>query len=230
MAHCKLTNFQFYRSRFSLYFLFVFLFIFTFNDQIFVCFAQIPNLFSTPETPNTIKKKKIIGGIAANSMSTTETSTQTAPKTGGENSASPPKPNNPESSQITVSNPASASIPTYDPAMDNKTIAPSSPIGLFGMPIGEVEETLKNYGAKPFSYAFGKYSRLTFSVYLLTLYFDKKRNLGEVEISPIPPFQRVEPKASDFLIKLLIQGNDLSKFKVLKNATNLDIRYLEEKN
>ncbi|MBF0501564.1 MAG: hypothetical protein HQM09_15605 [Candidatus Riflebacteria bacterium] len=102
----------------------------------------------------------------------------------------------------------------YDPALDNHLAAPATPIGLFGCPIQEVERELSRFGARPYSYAFGKYSRFTLSVYLLTLYFDRARRLGKVEIVPKPPFSVVEPFAQKELLAIFLKGSSLESLKL----------------
>jgi len=118
-----------------------------------------------------------------------------------------------------------ASLMPYDPILDNHLKAPSKPMGLFGRPIKEVEQILKTFGAKPYSYAFGKYSRMCFSVYVLTLNFDRYRKLGTVEIEPIPPFSKVEPQAQAFFSRLFLSGADLGQFSTSIQPMKMLIAY-----
>lgn len=111
----------------------------------------------------------------------------------------------------------------YDPSMDNRLKAPSGPEGLFGRSIFEVERLLRTYGARPYSYAFGKYSRMSFSVYFLTLLFDRNRKLGGVIVSPKPPFTKVEPQVQQFLLKVFLASADLSKFQTVLGPNRLEI-------
>ncbi len=111
----------------------------------------------------------------------------------------------------------------YDAAMDNRLKSPPGPEGLFGRSILEVERQLRSYGARPYSYAFGKYSRMTFSVYFLTLMFDRYRRLGAVIVSPKPPFTQVEPQVQQFLLKIFLASADLSKFQTILGQNRLEI-------
>ena len=113
----------------------------------------------------------------------------------------------------------------YDPNLDNRLFAPKIPEGLFGMKIRDVEGVLRNYGAKPHSYAFGKHSKMTFSVYILTLYFDRERRLGRLEVAPRPPFSSIEPNARHFLMTLFLQGADVQQFRTIISPGKLEITY-----
>lgn len=99
-------------------------------------------------------------------------------------------------------------------------------IGLFGMPVSKVEELLRYNGAKNHSYAFGKYSRMVFSVYLVTLYFDRERRLGGFSVEPRHPYKTVEPGAREFFMETFLKGADLSKFAVTMASDRLEIKYL----
>ncbi len=121
---------------------------------------------------------------------------------------------------------ASGSMAHFDPQMDNHLIAPKTPMGLFGLPISEVESVLRTYGARPYSYAFGKYSRMSFSVYLLTLWFDRNRRLGELVVTPKPPISGVETQARSFLLQLFLKGADLSQFTAEFAPGTLRIKYV----
>jgi hypothetical protein len=127
--------------------------------------------------------------------------------------------------------PATASGPgklVYDAAMDNLLMSPAEPIGLFGLPVREVESILRTYGARPYSYAFGKYSRMTFSVYLITLRFDRHRRLGAISVEPRPPFSDLESSAREFFMRLFLQGGNLSRFNTVIAGNRLEIRYGQE--
>ena len=120
-------------------------------------------------------------------------------------------------------------VPVYDPYMDNHLTSPAKKIGLFGQDIREVEKTLKKYGAKNYSYAFGKYSRMAFSIYLVTMYFDKSRKLGGVSISPKLPYKKVESGAKSFFLELFLGKNDISEFRTLFADDKLELRYYPKK-
>ncbi|MDD2998406.1 MAG: hypothetical protein PHV05_05040 [Candidatus Riflebacteria bacterium] len=123
--------------------------------------------------------------------------------------------------------PGSPSVPQYDPGMDNHLKAPpvGMETGLLGLPVSKVEERLRFQGAKNHSYAFGKYSRLTFSVYLVTLYFDKERRVGGFSVEPRKPYKTVEPEARRFFMETFLKDSDLSKFNVVMAADRLEVRY-----
>jgi len=122
---------------------------------------------------------------------------------------------------------ASMSTSLYDPMMDNHLKAPPAgqEIGIFGMPVGMVEEMLRANGAKNYSYAFGKYSRLIISAYIVTLYFDRERTVGGVSVEPRPPYQTIEPEARSFFIDLFLNGADLSSFETNISSTRLELKY-----
>ena len=115
----------------------------------------------------------------------------------------------------------------YDPAMDNhlKAPLPDNQIGLFGLPIGKVENLLLANGAKKHSYAFGKYSRLTLSVYMVTVYFDRDRLVGAFSVEPRAPYKTVEPEARKFFFDLFLKDADLSQFEANIANSRLEVRY-----
>ncbi|MFZ2955339.1 MAG: hypothetical protein WA705_00385 [Candidatus Ozemobacteraceae bacterium] len=115
---------------------------------------------------------------------------------------------------------------SYDAAIDNHLVAPANPIGLFGCPIRDVENELRRFGARPYSYAFGKYSRFTLSAYLLTLHFDRYRKLCKVDIEPKKPFSAVEPFAQKELMAIFLKGNSLESLKLEISKGALTISYV----
>jgi hypothetical protein len=118
-----------------------------------------------------------------------------------------------------------SSIIPFDPFVDNHLKAPADVQGLFGRPIKEVEEILRSYGAKPYSYAFGKHSRMTFSVYLVTLAFDRDRNLGKIVVDPKPPFSKIEPQAQMFFMNLFLDNADKSLFRTILARASMEISF-----
>lgn len=119
-------------------------------------------------------------------------------------------------------------INRFDPYIDNHLRAPepSDKTGLFGHPIKSVEELLKNYGAKSYSYAFGKYSRMKLSAYMITLYFDREKRLGGVSIEPRPPYKFMGPDAREFFKNLFGRNIDMSKFQSVVSATRFEMKYI----
>ncbi len=118
-------------------------------------------------------------------------------------------------------------VPNYDPYMDNHMRAPETdkPVGLFGLPVKQVEDMLKYQGAKNHSYAFGKYSRLTMSVYLVTIYFDKQRKVGGFLIEPRHPYKTVAPGAREFFLDTFLKDADPSKFAIKMASDRLEVTY-----
>jgi len=125
--------------------------------------------------------------------------------------------------------------PMYDPHMDNHLKSPEKgkEIGLFGHPIRSVEDHLRFLGAKNHSYAFGKYSRMTLSVYLITLLFDKERRLGGVKIEPRPPYKTIGPEARKFFLDVFTGGagaQALNEFSMEIAGNRLELNYTGKKN
>lgn len=121
--------------------------------------------------------------------------------------------------------------PLYDPHMDNHLKAPpiGSEIGMFGYQIREVEDHLRFLGAKNHSYAFGKYSRMTLSVYLLTLSFSKERRLAAVLIEPRPPYAVIGPEARKFFIDIFVGENGIQSLNDLSmqiSGNRLELKYI----
>ncbi|GAB4273391.1 MAG: hypothetical protein Kow0029_13040 [Candidatus Rifleibacteriota bacterium] len=119
------------------------------------------------------------------------------------------------------------SMNKYDPYLDNhlKAPPPGHAIGLFGKPIKEVENILRQYGAKNYSYAFGKYSRMSLSAYLITMYFDRERRLGGISVEPMKPYKIIAPEARKFFKDLFLKKGDISKFKTIIAGNRLEMRY-----
>ena len=126
----------------------------------------------------------------------------------------------------TASGPIPLPMDHYDPAMDNHLPTPATPEGLFGRPIRDVEKILRNLGAKRQSYAFGKYSRMSLSVYTITLFFDRERKLGMMTAEPRPPFAEIEPKARQFLLDVFLKSADMRLFRTTIAKDRLQISYL----
>lgn len=115
----------------------------------------------------------------------------------------------------------------YDPAMDNHLVAPAAgnEIGLFGLPIGKVEEALRANGAKNHSYAFGKYSRMHLATYFITVYFDRERRVGGFSVEPKSPYKTIEPEARKFFMDFFMKDCDLSRFEANIGGSRLEIKY-----
>jgi hypothetical protein len=137
------------------------------------------------------------------------------------------QPTKPIATSTKEARPPSSAIHSYDPRMDNHLHAPPAekPIGLFGKPIKEVEKILDQYGAKNYSYAFGKYSRMRISPYLLTMYFDRQRRLGGLAIEPMAPYKYIAPSARKFFLELFLQKQSMEKFKTIISRNRLELRY-----
>ncbi len=150
---------------------------------------------------------------------------------------SPASPANPASSAPTSSaSPAAASttaqtvasgVPVYDPTMDNHLKAPvfSDKTGLFGLPVARVEEALRFQGGKNHSYAFGKYSRMTFSAYLVTIFFDRERKVGGFLVEPRAPYKTIEPNARQYFMQTFLKDADLSKFAIIMASDRLEVKF-----
>lgn len=122
----------------------------------------------------------------------------------------------------------SSGIKVFDPFLDNHLKAPPDGItvGKFGRTIKQVEEELRLLGAKHYSYAFGKYSKMILSSYQITLSFDVNKRLGMVEIVPKPPLKTIEIKAQDFFIKLFTEGADMSQVGILLSSNKLELKFI----
>ena len=122
----------------------------------------------------------------------------------------------------------SSGIKTFDPFLDNHLKAPPDGItvGKFGRTIKQVEDELRLMGAKNYSYAFGKYSKMILSSYLITLSFDVNKRLGMVEVVPKPPLKTIEIKAQDFFIKLFTEGADMSQVGILLSSNKLELKFI----
>lgn len=127
-----------------------------------------------------------------------------------------------------IASPASEiNIPRYDPLMDNHLRAPAVDQikGLFGLNIKQVEEHLKSQGARNHSYAFGKYSRLTMSAYLVTIYFDRDKRVGGFLVEPRKPYTTIEPAAREYFMDAFLRGADLSDFAITMAGDRLEVQY-----
>ena len=122
----------------------------------------------------------------------------------------------------------SSGIKTFDPFLDNHLKAPPDGItvGKFGRTIKQVEDELRLMGAKNYSYAFGKYSKMILSSYQITLSFDVNKRLGMVEIVPRPPLKTIEIKAQDFFIKLFTEGADMSQVGIVLSSNKLELKFI----
>ncbi len=111
--------------------------------------------------------------------------------------------------------------------MDNHLKAPpqGQEIGAFGLPVGKVEELLRANGAKNYSYAFGKYSRMAISAYIVTIYFDRSRLVGGIAVEPRPPYKTIEPEARKFFMDLFLNNADLSNFETNISSARFELKY-----
>ena len=94
------------------------------------------------------------------------------------------------------------------------------------MKMKDVEQILITQGAKRQSYAFGKYNRLTLSIYYITVFFDKKRIVSGVSFTPKPPYKAIEPQAREYFIQLFLEGHSLAPFKTQFLGNRLELRYI----
>lgn len=120
---------------------------------------------------------------------------------------------------------ASGSLSPYDPFMDNHLSAPKTPQGVFGLPVREVEKLLREYGAKPQSYSFGKQSRMILAAYLITIQFDKARNVGGISVEPRYPVKIIGSNAQTFFSQLFMSGIDPSNFRTVITPEKISICY-----
>ncbi|MDD3000531.1 MAG: hypothetical protein PHF29_02130 [Candidatus Riflebacteria bacterium] len=123
---------------------------------------------------------------------------------------------------------AKAKTFVYDPYLDNLLKAPQTGVknGLFGYKISEVERYLKTHGARNHSYAFGKYSRMVLSKYLLIISFDKNKRVGAVKINPIPPNDKILSNAREFFMSVFLGDANASDFSISVSSSSLEIKYL----
>lgn len=120
---------------------------------------------------------------------------------------------------------ASGTLLPYDPFMDNRLPAPSAPQGVFGLPVKDVERMLRAYGAKPFSYAFGKESRMLLAAYLVTIRFDRSRRVGGIIIEPKAPVRTIGASAQAFFTQVFLSGIDPSLFRTLITPEKISILF-----
>ncbi len=201
-----------------------------FNKSLFVLIIMLvffgltntKNLFSqsTPNTNNRTSIQRPTNQPTTNPVSNTNAST---PSSGGSGSSGG---SSSSGSQPTTSQ--SNGIKAFDPFIDNHLKAPPAGIsvGKFGKPIKQVEDELRLLGAKNYSYAFGKYSKMILSSYLITLSFDVNKRLGMVEINPKFPLKTIESKAQEFFIKLFTEGADMSQVEIVLSPNKLILRFI----
>lgn len=127
----------------------------------------------------------------------------------------------------TNTNTKTSFFPHYDPYVDNHLAAPKDKEenGLFGYSIFEVEKILVEAGARKYSYAFGKNSRMVLSRYMIVLNFDRNKKLGSVNIKALAPYKQVPPTAREYFMKLFLGECNLSSYTVKISSTELDISY-----
>lgn len=160
-----------------------------------------------------------------NQRQTTQQPTNTSSNSNNEPTTSTPTPPSSSGSSTTTQ---STGIKAYDPFIDNHLKAPPAGIsvGKFGKTIKQVEDELRLLGAKNYSYAFGKYSKMILSSYLITLSFDVNKRLGMVEINPKFPLKSIESKAQEFFIKLFTEGADMSQVEIALSPNRLILKFI----
>jgi hypothetical protein len=128
---------------------------------------------------------------------------------------------------VETEGPAGGGVFVYDPYLDNHLRAPEKPLGtsLFGLRVSEAESIWRDEGARNNSYAFGKYSRLRLSKYLIELSFDKDKRVGAVKVSPVKPYTSLPPKAREYFMQIIMGDADVSHFKLSIASHELDIKY-----
>lgn len=134
---------------------------------------------------------------------------------------------NSNSNNTSGSNNKQYSVPQYNPSVDNHLAAPKEKetSGLFGYSVFEVEEILRNLGARNYSYTFGKNSRMVLSKYMIVLNFDKNKRLGSINVKAIAPYKHVPPIAKEYFMKLFLGNSDLASYSVKLSSTELEISY-----
>jgi hypothetical protein len=184
--------------------------------------AQMPNFYGGSAAPQSAP-----AATPAPKESGQPVPAETTGKSATGGTASPRQPAQASGNASASLQPRNFSVPLYDPNMDNHLKVPDKGevIGLFGRPIGEVEEYLRFLGAKKHSYAFGKYSRMTLSVYLVTLFFDRDRRLGGFSVEPRPPYRVIGAEARKFFLDIMIGKADLSRFSTIIAADRLELKY-----
>lgn len=184
-------------------------------------------LYAAPSKTGVTALKQLTSKSSAanNSSGSGSVNTNNAPPT-NDNAGNTGNSNS--SGNTSTSSKSGYSIKVFDPFLDNHLKAPPDGIvvGKFGQRIKEVESELREIGAKNHSYAFGKYSKMVLSSYLITLNFDVNKRLGMVEIEPKPPLKTVEPKAREFFIKFFTEGADLSQIGIVINPEILELRFI----
>lgn len=109
--------------------------------------------------------------------------------------------------------------------MDNRLPVPVTPQGVFGLPVKNVERMLRAYGAKPFSYAFGKESRMLLAAYLITIRFDRSRRVGGIVVEPKAPVRKIGASAQAFFTQLFLSGIDPSMFRTVITPEKISILF-----
>lgn len=166
--------------------------------------AQMPNFFGQPPAPEPVSRAA-------------QPTTQSTVQPTASQSATP----------VPRQESANSGTMLYDPMMDNHLAAPlaAENTGLFGLSIGEVENILRANGAKNYSYAFGKYSRMILAAYVVTIYFSRDKKVGGFSVEPKPPYQTIEPEARRFFMDLFLKDADLSLFEANIGASRLEFIY-----
>ncbi|HQG29863.1 MAG TPA: hypothetical protein PLY73_15025, partial [Candidatus Ozemobacteraceae bacterium] len=120
---------------------------------------------------------------------------------------------------------ASGALLPYDPFMDNRLLAPQKPQGVFGLPVKDVERMLRAYGAKPFSYVFGKESRMLLAAYLITIRFDRFRRVGGIIVEPKAPIRTIGTNAQAFFTQTFLSGIDPAMFQTVITPEKISILF-----
>ena len=198
--------------------------------SIIIAFSSLININELTAAPNAVNSASALKAALNNAAKTGNnanqgtggniSNNQSANNGNNNNNSNPPKNEYKSSSGYTIK--------VFDPFLDNHLKAPPDGIrvGKFGLKIKDVETQLREMGAKNHSYAFGKYSKMILSSYLITLSFDVNKRLGMVEVEPKPPLKTVEPKAREFFIKYFTEGADLSQIAIWVNPEVLELKFI----
>ena len=186
--------------------------------------------FTLPSYAQTYQSRKL--GTTLTKQKTTTTTQNSSNNTSISNNN-----NNNNNNNNTVNNQPSNNnntktntIQTYDPYLDNHLKAPPDgiTIGKFGLSINEIETELRKIGAKYYSYAFGKNSKMILSSYIIIMNFDINKKLGSVEITPKKPLKTIELKAKEFFIKFFTENADLSNIEISVSNNKLILSYISQ--